>query len=58
MVNVVQGRQSKGGWKTVASMRMATTIQLIRIDGGMEVSVPIRMMDGRKKEAKKKMYDR
>ena len=24
---VVQGRQSKDGWKTVAGMRMATTIQ-------------------------------
>ena len=36
---VVQGRQSKDGWKTVAGMRLATTIQLIRIDDNLNVIV-------------------
>ena len=26
---VVQGRQEKDGWKTIAGMRMATTVQMI-----------------------------
>ena len=29
---VVQGRQEKDGWKTIAGMRMATTGQMIRMD--------------------------
>ena len=32
---VVQGRQEKDGWKTIAGMRMATTVQMIRMDDNL-----------------------
>ena len=34
---VVQGRQEKDGWKTIAGMRMATTVQMIRMDDNLNV---------------------
>ena len=36
---VVQGRQEKDGWKTIAGMRMATTVQMIRMDDNLNVTV-------------------
>ena len=36
---VVQGRQEKDGWKTIAGMRMATTMQMIRMDDNLNVTV-------------------
>ena len=36
---VVQGRQSKDGWKTVSGMRLATTVQMIRMDDNLNVTV-------------------
>lgn len=36
---VVQGRQEKDGWKTIAGMRMATTVQRIRMDDNLNVTV-------------------
>lgn len=36
---VIQGRQTKDGWKTIAGMRMATTIQLTQIDSNLNVVV-------------------
>lgn len=45
--------------RTIQEIEVVSPSELkVVIKGGMEVSVPIRMMDGRKKEAKKKMYDR
>ena len=44
--------------RTIQEIEVVSPSELkVVIKGGMEVSVPIRMMDGRKKEAKKKMYD-
>ena len=36
---MVQGRQGKDGWKTIAGMRMATTVQMIRMDDNLNVTV-------------------
>ena len=36
---MVQGRQEKDGWKTIAGMRMATTVQMIRMDDNLNVTV-------------------
>ena len=36
---VVQGRQEKDGWKTIAGVRMATTVQMIRMDDNLNVTV-------------------
>ena len=36
---VIQGRQTKDGWKTIPGMRMATTIQLTQIDSNLNVVV-------------------
>ena len=36
---VVQGRQEKDGWKTIDGMRMATTVQMIRMDDNLNVTV-------------------
>ena len=36
---VVQGRQEKDGWKTITGMRMATTVQMIRMDDNLNVTV-------------------
>ena len=36
---VVQGRQEKDGWKTIAGMRMATTMPMIRMDDNLNVTV-------------------
>lgn len=35
----MQGRQEKDGWKTIAGMRMATTVQMIRMDDNLNVTV-------------------
>lgn len=36
---VIQGRQEKDGWKTIAGMRMATTVQMIRMNDNLNVII-------------------